>query len=165
MKCDQCDAVFTQSHALEIHQVAKHGKRKAHLKFCEKCKMEYRNEHKCRTENVKIGNYPCKFCGQTFKWQASMFRHEKAQHGEDKYTCDICAKKFAAHHQLTHHVKYSHTPVPCDICGKTIRSEYDLKRHKAFMHNDESAWFCPTCPKKKVFFSKEMFDRHMSQNH
>ena len=165
-KCDECDAVYTQGMALNIHVIKAHGKRTAHKKFCEDCKLEYVDVHKCRKDNESgSGTFPCKFCGQIFRWRASMFRHEKNIHGEERFSCDICHKKFVTSSQLSHHTKYSHTPVNCDVCGKTIRSEYDLKRHKAFMHHDDSAWFCPTCPKKKVFFSKEQFDRHMAKSH
>ena len=165
-KCDECDAVYTQGMALNIHVIKAHGKRTAHKKFCEDCKLEYVDVHKCRKDNESgSGTFPCKFCGQIFRWRASMFRHEKNIHGEDRFSCAICHKKFVTSSQLSHHTKYSHTPVNCDVCGKTIRSEYDLKRHKAFMHHDDSAWFCPTCPKKKVFFSKEQFDRHMAKSH
>merc|ERR1712062_747120 len=142
-----------------MHVIKAHGKRTAHKKFCEDCKLEYVDVHKCRKDNESgSGTFPCKFCGQIFRWRASMFRHEKNIHGEERFSCDICHKKFVTSSQLSHHTKYSHTPVNCDVCGKTIRSEYDLKRHKAFMHHDDSAWFCSACPKKKVFFSKEQFD-------
>ena len=158
--CDQCNKVFFGMQGLKLHLLKVHGiKMGTYEKSCKNCSAIYVNSHKCQNEVTK-----CNICGIVLKGKANLKRHKKLLHGRQKLFCHICSKKCTSQRQLDDHIKSCHEHVTCDICQKTIRNVYDLKRHMAIVH-DTSAFHCNDCPKKRTFTTKEMYIKHMNQEH
>ena len=163
--CKECGAEFF-GNGLNVHMVKKHGiKSRLDQKICEKCKMGYVHNHTCGGANRSMrGDYKCSVCGMKIAHYASLMRHMKVIHSNERHYCDICSKKCTSKEQLYQHIKQCHSNVTCDICQKTIRNASDLKRHKAMVHN-ESAYFCNVCPRKRLFLTRDKYEKHMQEEH
>ena len=95
-----------------------------------------------------------------------MESHIKSFHEKSfDFECQYCGKKSASFHRLKNHIYQSHSHVTCELCGVKVANPSELKKHKVFVHKDtKGAWLCQKCP-KKVFFTKTMFEKHLTSKH
>uniref|UniRef100_A0A3B3ZFV4 Uncharacterized protein n=1 Tax=Periophthalmus magnuspinnatus TaxID=409849 RepID=A0A3B3ZFV4_9GOBI len=118
-QCDICSRFFSTNSNLSKHK-KKHGDK---LYSCEICnKMFYRKdvmlEHHRRhgntkredleangEENIKYRKEPspCPICGKVFSCRSNMNKH-LLTHGDKKYTCEICGRKFFRVDVLRDHI-------------------------------------------------------------
>lgn len=124
--CPICDKSFSTKSALKIH-VANH------------------------TDDGKLA---CESCGKL----VNKFRMEihMMTHGEKKFTCEICGKKFAQPAGLNQHVQFHGEKKPkkpvdiakltCNICQKVLATNVSLYMHRKQVHG-ERAILCPICGK------------------
>ena len=81
-----------------------------------------------------------------------------------KLKCDICNKDWNSQLALDWHIKNCHSNIKCDLCHKTFGNKTLMKRHQAVVHLD-TALYCNTCTKPRVFTTKEYYQRHMKLEH
>ncbi|CAJ1064714.1 PR domain zinc finger protein 15 isoform X4 [Xyrichtys novacula] len=122
-QCDICSRFFSTNSNLSKHK-KKHGEK---LYSCEICnKMFYRKDvmqehhrrhgvgskHMKREEQEANGEEgtkyrkepsPCPICGKVFSCRSNMNKH-LLTHGDKKYTCEICARKFFRVDVLRDHI-------------------------------------------------------------
>lgn len=138
-KCTECPKVF------DTYQLMRDHFRRVHIK-----KPNPGNE-----------NFPCKLCGRIFKLKASIGKHIRSFHNNERsHYCDICGKGFFEIGQLKAH-RITHTderPIICDFtdCGKTFKSIEHLRSHKVchlppeerkVKEKTEEVYICQYCGK------------------
>ena len=141
---------------------------------CELCEQRFITNQALKTHNKLIhlsDTLKCHICDRVFK---DVYGHIKNAHGQRKYECTHCEKKFQTkpilndHIQsihfglkancpdcgknvslsnLTRHINEFHKKMkkPCIHCGKEF-GESNLPRHIRSVHNNEGV-ICPDCGK------------------
>lgn len=155
-RCELCNKVFTQNHALKKHLEWVHGNKchvckicgakikgsiKQHMithsgekKYCcHICGKKLRGKLK---EHMLVHTgerpYACEFCGNTFKDKWYLRVHMRKHSGERPYMCNECGHSFAARSAFTLHLK-KHSgatqSVECEFCRESFSSKLKLKEH------------------------------------
>jgi len=104
------------------------------------------NEHVLFVHKVDVVDEGliCDECGNTFKNQLFLKRHQRLQHGGKK--CRFCEYKSPHYHQLKEHER-KHTgekPEICSFCGKGFSARGTLEAHKR-THTGEKPFKCKFC--------------------
>ena len=100
---------------------------------------------KCPVENCNSSTTPIK----------GLKHHLRKIHGEKKYACEICNKKFAFESFLNKHIQKGHnigdegTKYKCDVCDyvPSYPSPYSIKVHKEAVHL-QIKHICPECSRE-----------------
>ena len=125
--CDQCDLKFSRQSDLKLHYT------KVHLVdpvTCEHCGLTYGNESKLRTHVKRVHTerprveWVCEICAKSFftKNPAKTRQKHLLTHGESKYSCDYCDKKFRQRENWLGHVN-EHKGIfefKCETCNKVL---------------------------------------------
>ncbi|KAG8147198.1 putative Zinc finger protein, partial [Naja naja] len=87
----------------------------------------------------------CVSCNKSFKKLWSLHEHIKIVHGyaEQKFSCEICEKKFYTMAHVRKHM-VAHTkdmPFTCETCGKSFKCSMSLKVH-SLQHSGEKPFRC-----------------------
>lgn len=150
--CEVCNKSFLNNTSLRSHMVTHYpndpryvfpGRRPG--------KPSTQKEYACN-----IGN--CTYVSKVYQ----TFMQHRAYHLK-KFQCDICGKKFAMNHKLTHHKAYVHegkTPqykLLCPLCGKGFPSKQKLNKH-IDVHENNRRYKCQYC--EKAFVLKENCKAH-----
>ena len=99
----------------------------------------------------------CDECGDTFKNQLFLKRHQRLQHGGKK--CRFCEYKSPHYHQLKEHER-KHTgekPEICSFCGKGFSAIGTLVAHKR-THTGEKPFKCKFC--ESTFAQRNSVNSH-----
>lgn len=92
--------------------------------------------------------YICHVCGLSWATESKLKSHAM-NHGDLKFICDICSKRFVTKGAISIHMQ-SHMlekRFSCDVCGQTFKTRKSLQNHMV-RHSDEKSFSCPKCPKK-----------------
>jgi uncharacterized Zn-finger protein len=157
--CDQCDKVYVNKGALNVHKKKKHRMFTEVFK-CDKC--EFLTPYKSSLESHKLTHltekdlpYACEHpgCLKRFAQSSNRTRHMRVHTGERPYVCDFsgCNKSFSSGGDLQKH-KRMHTgekPFVCnhvddvtgEVCGFSTTSSGNLTGHK-LCHDGERAFAC-----------------------
>ncbi len=175
VECDTCKKSFKTLGILRRHLRDKHKVKKAVLRSghaCELCDKEYGKRKyllgHMRTVHTRADVYTCDVCGQTFRTEGLLTRHQRRIHGvksdewDPKHTCDICFKKYTtARIMRRHQARVHQRERNCDVCGKKCRTQELLDKHKREVH--EQIYECDIC--NETFGSKWTLNKHRSDNH
>ena len=115
---------------------------------------------KCPVENCNISRTSIK----------GLKHHLRKMHGEKKYACKVCNKKFALKSLLNTHIQKGHTigdevtKYKCDVCDyvPSFPSLYSIKVHKEAVHL-QIKHICPECSRKCT--TKSNLSKHIVQEH
>ncbi|XP_073832618.1 uncharacterized protein [Musca autumnalis] len=135
-KCSDCPKRFSKQTALASH----------------------RQVHKIKSSTPNIF---CQLCQRAFVSTKTLTDHIKIRHPDaEKYSCDVCGKKFILEERLTRHMS-SHKDLNCNICGKEFTSEPTLKEHMN-IHSGACPYLCSECGKAFKFASslRKHIERH-----
>ena len=155
-ECDICEKRFMLSYRLRIHFQSAHTRLR---KFkCEHCEKQFRAEadvrkhisrlHKksedskvkcplCNSKRLYFPHYlkiHMKFCKGKLRKNECMGMSNK-----EKYTCQICPKKFKFLFSLTNHFSKKHLKkleksLKCDFCEETLKDMSSMWRHFRIRH-------------------------------
>ncbi len=82
----------------------------------------------------------CSVCGKCFKTKSMLAAH-MVYHGDRKFECDDCGKRFYTVAHMNDH-KRVHTQekdYQCQLCGRTFNWKSSLKTHLSRVHSDPNA--------------------------
>ncbi|ODM91564.1 putative zinc finger protein [Orchesella cincta] len=140
-QCDQCEKGFYSMGTLEAHIKEVH-------------------EGIAVTHKRRL----CTICGANVR---NLVFHMKQIHGEKKFVCVICDKKFVSQHNLKAHQFHKHgteKPFQCSECGKGFKCPNALKQHHTNIHVNAKVYQCEFCPMK--FTQKKVwYERHLVKQH
>ncbi|XP_055314294.1 zinc finger protein 845-like [Sitodiplosis mosellana] len=82
-KCNQCDKISANTHALEQHIKNVHAESDFKCHLCDKSLKSQASlkDHVATHTNNK--SYKCTYCDETFIWRPNMYKHRKQQHEEE----------------------------------------------------------------------------------
>lgn len=150
--CPVCKTMFASKYKMHYHKVH-HEDPKFQCYVCEKkFYLEYMltnhvKQNNCQEKPKRKENLlECRICELVFDTLSKRTHHQVVAHGEPKFVCDICGKKFFYKNNLTNHV-FIHDParqrviekqkmrdkepqLECKVCGKKFCMEYNLINHK-----------------------------------
>ncbi|CAH1774044.1 unnamed protein product [Owenia fusiformis] len=166
LPCSLCPLTFKNTAMLERHQVI-HAPPQFECPDCTKkfYRKDYLNDHNCYrpdgtvvrrkmlhtgvVETSPVTNI-CDICGKSFMSVGNLNKHV-ITHGERKFPCKICHKRFHLSINLVYHMRGVHTNkknYQCYECGKGMKTKNALMAHIKNFHSDTIFFFqCPKCPK------------------
>lgn len=149
-------------------------KSRRHMTYlCDLCgiKIKFRkNIENHMKENHLKKIYKCNHCSESFKSRNNLYHHSQQIHGIktqvvfEKFSCDVCDRKFDMKSMLKQH-KLSHEdirPQVCDICNASFKSVGNMRRHLS-CHNETKNYLCDLC--SKSFKSKMSLKVHKETVH
>ena len=171
--CGTCQRSFKNEAGLE-----KHVKDNECLQYqCSACEQMFHLKSQARDHvqvceaapindkkivNKKQVSEMCELCGKSFSSRSNLTKH-MLLHGEKKYACPHCEKKFHLDVYLKEHVTCVHYNIfkyQCNTCGRMMKSKTGLIAHERIFHSKEGETFsCPKC--HKVFNQKGNMKAHM----
>ncbi|XP_050391091.1 PR domain zinc finger protein 15 [Patella vulgata] len=176
LSCEQCQKKFRSEKNLIRHQVI-HGTPQFKCDSCQRqfFRKDYLADHVCslpdgtkmrivrKKNKVQIReNLVCHLCGRPFTSSSNLNKHMRI-HGEKKYECPICFKRFhfenyvKLHTEMVHEKKFRYQ---CSYCGKVVTSKAGLMCHIRQFHTTNAPTYkCPTCG--KVFRQSGNLKTHM----
>ena len=88
----------------------------------------------------------CKECFITVK-RKNYSVHQRT-HGENKFSCYICDKKFKTKNSLNQHSSSNDKPkdIECNMCNHVLHSKSALNKHIKRFH-EKILYSCPYCNK------------------
>ena len=104
--------------------------------------------------------YICQACGYKSNQKSNLLRHERIQHGNERFDCSRCNKTYRSPATLKSHLLSHDSPEICESCGKKFSSKAGLKFHINKVHLSVANFECPIC--KKLFQTSTDFDGHMN---
>eukprot|EP00094_Tigriopus_californicus_P007299 TCALIF_07026-PA protein Name:"Similar to ZNF571 Zinc finger protein 571 (Pongo abelii)" AED:0.33 eAED:0.33 QI:0/0/0/1/1/1/2/0/349 len=105
--------------------------------------------------------FSCKVCGQGFKANNHLTRHEKL-HLRPLISCSQCSEQFATPWLLQRHVDTKHKVSKCDICVRVFKSGKELYQHNHTFHRKtpDGGHACKICGRPlSSKLLKEMHER------
>ncbi|XP_012546285.1 zinc finger protein 652 isoform X3 [Bombyx mori] len=150
--CDDCGQTFISAARLKNH-AKNHSKKqeavvhKARLYYkCYYCPEKLpsereRKEHIEANHREKIKEIGCDMCGKIFNWRQYYIEHLRKVHGDRKYECTACDKKFSQNRDLRRHVESRHNGAKnhvCPMCERRYSSKAALVTHfKIHLNNNK----------------------------
>ena len=129
---------------------------------CELCEQRFITNQALKTHNKLIhlsDTLKCHICDRVFK---DIYSHIKNAHGQRKYECTHCEKKFQTKPILNDHIQSIHfgLKAKCPDCGKNV-SLSNLTRHINEFHKKMKKP-CPHCDKE---FGMSSLRKHIRSVH
>ncbi|KAJ8924832.1 hypothetical protein NQ315_000986 [Exocentrus adspersus] len=164
-KCNLCDRFYSSKYRYEKHLAScklQHAEIPDVLK-CDSCPRLFKqqkllNYHKKTAHAVSL-KYQCDRCGVVLQSKSAVKYHMLSKHGEKKFVCSVCNRRFFTCSGLNSHVtRHGDTAqCICPICGKTFRYKGGLYYHLK-MHTNECKYCCDYCDRK--FYTLNAKKRH-----
>ena len=164
MYCDMCDFHCEGQSNMYVHKDRKHFKRWKKEVVCPTCgkvlgSKDYLKDH-MKIHEKDRQPLQCEFCDRTYITEHSLLNHQRAQHFEKKFVCDVCGQKFYTEFkQKAHYLRY-HTdlkPFQCTECDYKTNNKRALEAHRS--NHKPPKYSCPFCGKK--FIQKQSMDKHI----
>ena len=156
-ECHICNKVFTSKQGRDSHITYVHEKRKeATCEYCGKSFRTYTSLKMHIASHTGQKNFVCNVCDQNFVYKISLDRHMRIEHLGERQICPICGQSVKGslkNHMLIHGEKR----FECEICHKKFGHQGNLKEHMR-QHTGEKPYECPTCHKR--FLGSANFSKH-----
>ena len=109
-------------------------------------KIEIKSQNGEKLESFSCRETPR--CKRSFLTESGLRKHIlNYHHGEKKYSCDICQKRFYLKRKIEVHKKiHEKKAIICPICGQEKRDQYRLQLHHQQLHIAEGS-NCHRCEK------------------
>jgi len=151
LKCDFCDEVFPDLHALRKHK-------KSHSFKCEFCFKECINKNQLNTHRTRVHAeklFKCDKCESSFPTANWLKAHAKVHKKEIlTYKCDQCGKDFVGKDNFKQH-RRTHEKYKCDPCYKFFKTQERLDEHIG----NHKFFRCEEC--NISFTQNHKFQKHM----
>lgn len=158
--CDECGRIFHYKGNLKDHKRFYHSD-SSETFACPQCDFTS-NDKKVLSRHLRITHYNtetlnCKECDFTTSYKKSMTSHQLSKHSKkafDRFSCNICNKRFAYENSLERH-KRVHTnerPFSCDSCQYKAFRLSTLRLHIERNHTNARPFQCRNC---KLKFAEE----------
>jgi len=109
---------------------------------------------------LSVEQFSCNQCGKCLRDPHTLKCHIKTVHGEKKFSCQTCNKKFPHKGALNAHLKtHNEASFTCNICKETIKDSSYFKKHVR-SHSGNRPHECPVCGKS--YIQKSHLTVHMS---
>lgn len=159
--CSYCNEYFTELEVYKKHLRVE--QRNAAGLICILCGQKYKNEATLARHQKNCRKNTCTICDLTFETPTLLDIHTKYKHNERKHLCSYCGKKFVYPKELTVHISLKHEandvdPVDCKECGKQLPNRISLSNHMRFVHTNRT-WKCQDC--QRCFKSKPSLEKHV----
>jgi len=132
---------------------------------CDLCHKVLRDEHtlKCHAKTVHgEKKFSCNTCGKKFPHKGVLNAHKKT-HSNLLLTCSVCQESFKDSSYFKKHVR-AHAgsrPHACKTCGKSYLQYSHLKVHMS-LHTKDKAFECNIC--QKTFRLSKSFREHQNMH-
>ena len=156
-ECHICKNVYKSKQGLDGHIAYIHEKRKGMT--CEYCGKNFRTHSSLKmhiASHTGQKNFVCHLCNHNFVYKKSLDRHIRVEHLGERQICPICGqsvRKSLKNHMLIHGEKR----FECDICHKKFGHPHTFKEHM-HQHTGVKPYECPTCHKR--FLGSANFSKH-----
>lgn len=117
LKCEICDWRCAKKISLFSHMQREHSGQ----------------PKKKTTKPRKTWQLECFICHATFSRRGTL-RYHMCTHGEKKYQCDLCGKKFHHKTRLEDHMRYHTKSLKCNLCDFRCGSYYTRFAHIRTVH-------------------------------
>ncbi|XP_077996964.1 uncharacterized protein LOC144450246 [Glandiceps talaboti] len=197
--CKYCQKTFLYKEWRE-HLIRDHITEMS-ISKCRICGKEYWTRNALHRKHAPVHNDVCKFemsfkceiCGLEFTRPESLPRHMINSHGDKKFECSVCGRKYSVErmykkHLLTHnvgifqcktcgkeyqkerallaHIKTYHIDGchhTCEFCGKTYSLKSSLETHRVVHSSNPTLYPCEVCG--KVFMTRSVLKAHVRNMH
>lgn len=136
--CHICSKVVTR---LDIHLSTIHSDQPVERVRCNVCghNLKVTSLRGHMRKHTDQQNFNCPICNQVLKNRNTLSCHIKRVHGEGKFKCEFCDKKYHQQGHLNDHIACQHTGAflyKCrvDECGKEFRNAGRRGIHERRMH-------------------------------
>ena len=116
--------------------------------------------------------YPCKVCGKSFQFSATLQKHMRAHVKLKPLLCDFCERRFVRQTYLDEHIRTQHPPgsrskdpnkpFKCETCDLAFSKRSYLKDHR-YRHKLKKPFPCTFC--SKSFRRRCILQVHISRHH
>lgn len=159
--CTRCLTSFKQHYLLEFHMSTSHGITSYECESNCRKNLDFSATKIINDSKSKVG-VVCQVCNAILANSKSLRSHKVVAHGEKKFPCEYCSKKFTRMHELKRHSRVVHSvllvsspqvskdPQPtttshsaetnhnaCDLCSSTFSTSTELVRHRTMVHLDQ----------------------------
>lgn len=167
-KCNLCEASFSNSHSLLVHNRNHRNEKPCICSTCGKgfvCSGDLNHHNKI---HLNKREYQCNICDKGFNTASILRTHRIVKHTDPKdwkYGCTVCNRRFPLNSGLAVHMK-RHKGVreySCNVCEKQFFNKSEVTKH-FLTHSDERHFTCMYCGEKE-YKSKEAFNKHLKMVH
>lgn len=142
-KCDYCDAAFKTSRSQLIHIRSHTGEHPYHCTDCDKAyKSETSLYHHNMRIHTKQLPHPCEYCERTFMTPSELEQHTFSFHLNIRpHACDLCAAEFPSIAQLKAHKQtHGQRKYSCQYCSKKFKTIPTKRWHERQIHEMTSQY-------------------------
>ncbi|EAT46555.1 AAEL002279-PA [Aedes aegypti] len=143
--CDVCARVFRSKPCFDKHVKMHLGTFEAERVQCTLCMAWLTNKYCLRQHTRRIHTnadevVSCEICGRAQRNQVMLRHHMTRAHGESRFECDVCFKKFKRPHHMREHKAIHHTGEDlygCDYCPERFNNKNKQCLHRKTCHPAE----------------------------